>query len=81
VRSLLSFPHRKDKASQAAENPSGMSENTSNKSASPQNDVKGQQMFFPITSLLEDSRTPSEKSFICIDSRRYSDPEPCKQRN
>lgn len=51
--SLLPFSHRNDKTSgpqeitQLLENPSGVSENTSNKSVSPQNDVEGQQMFFP----------------------------------
>lgn len=51
--SLLSFSHSKDKTSgpqeitQVLENPSGMSENTSNKSVSPQNYVKGQQIFLP----------------------------------
>lgn len=53
VGSLLLFSHRKHKTSepqeitQVLENPSGMSENTSNKSVSPQNHVKEQQMFFP----------------------------------
>lgn len=51
--SLLPFSRRKEKTSgpqeitQVLDNPSGMSENTSNKSISPQNNVKRQQMFFP----------------------------------
>lgn len=53
MRTLLSFSHSKDKTfgpqeiTQVLENPSSMSENTSHKSVSPQNNVKGQQMFFP----------------------------------
>lgn len=45
VGSLLPFSHREEEITRVSENPIIMSENTSNKSISPQNNVKGQQMF------------------------------------
>lgn len=72
VGSLLPFSQRNEKTSepqevtQILENPSGMRENTSNKSVSPQTNVKGQQMFFPPLACSEIHTFPRRRSSFAL---------------